>query len=61
MLAANTTYVVNCWTYGQTITAEGYTNNIWIQVRYTDNSVGYSSAIYFQGDNRGNLPVSANC
>ncbi|MGY1499578.1 hypothetical protein ACW4TU_23855 [Streptomyces sp. QTS52] len=61
VLSANVTYVVNCWVYGQTITAEGYTNNIWLQVRYTDNSVGYSSAIYFKGDNRGNLPANANC
>jgi hypothetical protein len=60
-LAAETTYVVNCWVYGETVRAEGYVNNIWLQVRWTDNSVGYSSAIYFKGDARGNLPASANC
>lgn len=60
-LAANTTYVINCWVYGQTVTAEGYTNNVWLQVRWTDWSVGYSSAIYFKGDKYGNLPLSAQC
>ncbi|MBA2810282.1 hypothetical protein E0500_023535 [Streptomyces sp. KM273126] len=60
-LAANTTYVVNCWVYGETVRAEGYVNNIWLQVRWTDGSVGYSSAIYFKGDARGNLPAGASC
>lgn len=60
-LAAETTYVVNCWVYGETVRAEGYVNNIWLQVRWTDGSVGYSSAIYFKGDARGNLPAGASC
>ena len=53
---AGHTYGAYCWTYGQTINASGYTNNIWIA---TD--LGYTTAIFFKGDNRANLPVSAQC
>lgn len=51
-----------CWIYGDTVTAEGYTNNIWLKVQNkASGKWGYSSAIYFKGDTRGNLPVSAKC
>lgn len=45
-----------CWTYGETITDNGYTNNIWVQLLE-----GYVSAVYLKGDERGGLPVSAKC
>lgn len=51
-----------CWTYGDTVTAEGVTHNIWIKVyNYAAEKWGYSSGIYFTGDKRGNLPLSAQC
>lgn len=51
-----------CWAYGDTVTAEGYTNNIWIKAyNKAAQRWGYSSAIYFKGDKRANLPVSAQC
>jgi hypothetical protein len=61
VLRANVTYIANCWVRGQTIRDNGYVNDIWIQIRYTDYSVGYSSAIYFRGDARANLPPTATC
>ncbi|MBO8193015.1 SH3 domain-containing protein [Streptomyces oryzae] len=51
-----------CWIYGDTVTAEGYTNNIWIKAyNKAAKKWGYSSAIYFKGDKRANLPYSAKC
>jgi hypothetical protein len=61
VLDANVAYLANCWTYGQTISDNGYVNDIWIQIRYTDGSVGYSSAVYMKGDERANLPQWASC
>jgi hypothetical protein len=61
VLQANVAYLANCWTYGQTISDNGYVNDIWIQIRYTDGSIGYSSAVYMKGDERANLPQWASC
>ncbi|MFF5547641.1 SH3 domain-containing protein [Streptomyces olivaceoviridis] len=55
-LTAGRTYRAYCWTHGQTITDNGYTNDIWIG--FAD---GYSSAVYFKGDAYANLPASAQC
>ncbi|WP_246112073.1 SH3 domain-containing protein [Streptomyces hawaiiensis] len=55
-LTAGKTYQAYCRTHGQTITDNGYTNDIWIG--FGD---GYSSAVYFKGDRYGNLPSSDQC
>ncbi|MFD9098326.1 SH3 domain-containing protein [Streptomyces collinus] len=55
-LTAGRSYQAYCWTHGQTITDNGYTNDIWIG--FAD---GYSSAVYFKGDAYADLPVSAQC
>ncbi|MFF0746922.1 SH3 domain-containing protein [Streptomyces sp. NPDC004111] len=49
-------YQAYCWTRGETITDNGYTNNIWIA--FAD---GFSSAVYFKGNEYANLPASARC
>ncbi|MCX4459622.1 SH3 domain-containing protein [Streptomyces sp. NBC_01340] len=55
-LTAGQSYTAYCWTHGQTITDHGYTNDIWIG--FAD---GFSSAVYFKGDQYANLPASAQC
>ncbi|MER5410781.1 SH3 domain-containing protein [Streptomyces sp. NPDC002769] len=55
-LTAGRSYQAYCWTHGQTVTDHGYTNDIWIG--FAD---GYSSAVYFKGDQYANLPASAEC
>ncbi|MEV7245999.1 SH3 domain-containing protein [Streptomyces sp. NPDC003236] len=55
-LTAGRSYTAYCWTHGQTVTDNGYTNDIWIG--FAD---GYSSAVYFRGDEYANLPASAQC
>ncbi|MGW2559494.1 SH3 domain-containing protein [Streptomyces sp. NPDC001514] len=46
----------SCWTRGQTITDNGYSNNIWVRL-----AEGYVSAVYLKGDERGGLPTHATC
>lgn len=55
-LTAGRAYQAYCWTRGETITDNGYTNDIWIG--FAD---GFSSAVYFKGDQYANLPASAVC
>ncbi|MFJ9724608.1 SH3 domain-containing protein [Streptomyces sp. NPDC101209] len=55
-LTAGHSYQAYCWTHGQTITDNGYTNDIWIG--FVD---GYASAVYLRGNEYANLPVSAQC
>ncbi|MEU2505452.1 SH3 domain-containing protein [Streptomyces sp. NPDC007863] len=60
-LYAGVSYPVSCWKYGESVTAEGTTNNVWILARNGSGVWGYSSAIYFSGDKYANLPASAKC
>ncbi|MET7980478.1 SH3 domain-containing protein [Streptomyces mirabilis] len=55
-LTAGQSYAAYCWTHGQTVTDHGYTNDIWIG--FAD---GFSSAVYFKGDQYANLPATAQC
>jgi hypothetical protein len=60
-LYANTNYTVSCWKIGESVTAEGTTNNVWIYSKNGSGRWGYSSAIYFSGNKYANLPSSARC
>ncbi|MGW0552220.1 SH3 domain-containing protein [Streptomyces altiplanensis] len=60
-LYADTSYTVSCWRIGESVTAEGTTNNVWIYARNSSGRWGYSSAIYFSGNKYANLPSSARC
>ncbi|MFD5041204.1 hypothetical protein ACFWNI_29565 [Streptomyces sp. NPDC058377] len=55
-LTAGRSYQAYCWAHGQTVTDNGYTNDVWIA--FAD---GYSSAVYFKGDEYAGLPASAEC
>ncbi|MEW2549718.1 SH3 domain-containing protein [Streptomyces sp. NPDC047002] len=46
----------SCWTHGQSITDNGYTNDVWVRL-----AEGYVSAVYLKGDQYGGLPASATC
>jgi uncharacterized protein YraI len=45
-----------CWTRGERITDNGYSNDVWVKLLE-----GYVSAVYLKGDEYGNLPSSARC
>ncbi len=52
---ANETYPANCWKVGQTVTAEGITNDKWVELPLQAGGVGYVSAIYLKGDTTGGV------
>lgn len=58
-VVAGECYPANCWTHGQTITDNGVTNDIWVQLPLRAGGVGYVSAVYLNGDEHGGLPESA--
>ncbi|MGW6392001.1 SH3 domain-containing protein [Streptomyces sp. NPDC055103] len=60
-LYANNYYTVSCWRYGESVTAEGTTNNVWIYSRNDSGRWGYASAIYFSGNKYADLPSTARC
>jgi uncharacterized protein YraI len=45
-----------CWTRGERITDNGYSNDVWVKLLQ-----GYVSAVYLKGDEYGGLPASARC
>lgn len=49
-VAAGESYGANCWTIGETITDNGITNDVWIQLPLNAGGVGYVSAVYLEGD-----------
>ncbi|MFE0349491.1 SH3 domain-containing protein [Streptomyces griseoluteus] len=56
---AGESYPAQCWVAGQTVTAEGITNNRWVRLPLNAGGVGYVSAIYLKGDETGG--VSKQC
>lgn len=55
-VAAGQVRGASCWTHGQTIKDNGYTNDVWVRL-----AEGYVSAVYLKGDQYGGLPASATC
>jgi uncharacterized protein YraI len=55
-VAAGEVRGASCWKHGQTITDNGYTNDVWVRL-----AEGYVSAVYLKGDQYGGLPASATC
>ncbi|MEU6912532.1 SH3 domain-containing protein [Streptomyces olindensis] len=45
-----------CWTRGERITDNGYSNDVWVKLLE-----GYVSAVYLKGNEYGDLPASARC
>ncbi|GAA1356230.1 hypothetical protein [Saccharothrix algeriensis] len=60
-LPAGSTSIAYCWTYGEPITDAGITNDVWLVLSRQDGGRRLASAVYFQGDERANLPYEANC
>ena len=60
-VAAGNSYPASCWTKGDTVTAEGYTRDIWIKLPLKVGGFGYVTAIYLKGDKYANLPASESC
>ncbi|MFI6943296.1 hypothetical protein ACIBI4_28865 [Streptomyces sp. NPDC050418] len=55
-LRKNVSTTAKCWAPGRVVEAEGTKNHIWLRV-----GKGWASAIYFKGNEYGNLPKSAKC
>lgn len=58
---AGNSYPASCWIRGQTVNAEGRTNDIWIMLPLRAGGFGYVSAIYLKGDKYADLPSGASC
>ncbi|MGV9251210.1 peptidoglycan DD-metalloendopeptidase family protein [Streptomyces sp. NPDC003697] len=56
---AGQSYPAQCWVTGQTVTAEGITNNKWVRLPLNAGGAGYVSGIYLKGDETGG--VSKQC
>ncbi|MFF3348969.1 peptidoglycan DD-metalloendopeptidase family protein [Streptomyces sp. NPDC002779] len=52
---AGQSYPAHCWTVGQSVTAEGITNDKWIRLPLNAGGVGYVSGIYLKGDETGGV------
>ncbi len=50
-----------CWRHGETVTAYGITNDIWIVISLEDGGDRNVSAVFLKGDKYANLPLSAKC
>lgn len=60
-VVADECYPANCWTRGETISDNGVTNDVWVQLALNAGGVGYVSAVYLKGDDFGDLPPDAWC
>ncbi|MFV2117360.1 SH3 domain-containing protein, partial [Streptomyces sp. Act-28] len=49
-------YPAHCWVTGQSVTAEGITNDKWVRLPLNAGGVGYVSGIYLKGDETGGVP-----
>ncbi|MGI5376914.1 peptidoglycan DD-metalloendopeptidase family protein [Streptomyces sp. CA-251387] len=56
---AGESYPAQCWVVGQSVTAEGITNDKWVRLPLNAGGVGYVSGIYLKGDETGG--VSTQC
>ncbi|SER71013.1 hypothetical protein SAMN05216188_114103 [Lentzea xinjiangensis] len=61
VIPAGTSTIGICWTRGETVTALGYSNNVWIMVSMNSGGRYLVSAIYFEGNERANLPYENDC
>ncbi|GAA3435988.1 hypothetical protein [Kutzneria kofuensis] len=50
-----------CWRHGETITAYGITNDIWVVVSLEDGMSRNVSAVFLTGDKYANLPADVEC
>ncbi|WP_329274519.1 SH3 domain-containing protein [Streptomyces sp. NBC_01451] len=58
-VVAGETYPADCWVVGQSVTAEGVTNDKWVRLPLNAGGVGYVSGIFLKGNETGG--VSRQC
>ncbi|MFI7357189.1 SH3 domain-containing protein [Streptomyces avidinii] len=52
---AGNSYPASCWVTGESVTAEGVTNDKWVRLPLAAGGVGYVSGIYLKGDATGGV------
>jgi hypothetical protein len=57
----NNSYPAFCWTRGEVVTDQGFTNEVWISLALKSGGIGYVSAIYLDGGDLADLPGDAEC
>ncbi|MFI9380718.1 hypothetical protein [Kutzneria sp. NPDC052558] len=50
-----------CWKHGESVTAYGITNDIWVLISLEDGGRRFASAVFLEGDKYANLPATAEC
>jgi hypothetical protein len=50
-----------CWRRGESVTAYGITNDIWVLISLEDGGRRFASAVFLKGDKYANLPATAEC
>ncbi|MCX3061206.1 SH3 domain-containing protein [Streptomyces beihaiensis] len=49
-------YTAQCWLEGDLVTDLGITNRNWVRLKLNSGGIGYVSAIYLKGNDKGNVP-----
>ncbi|MEV5793882.1 MULTISPECIES: SH3 domain-containing protein [unclassified Streptomyces] len=59
---ANYTVLGLCWQWGESITDNGYTNDVWVSTGKKGTTYSFwVSAVYLKGDKYANMPWLDNC
>lgn len=53
---AGFSYTAECWLEGDLVNDQGISNRNWVRLKLNSGGVGYVSAIYLKGDDKGNVP-----
>ncbi|MFE2373802.1 SH3 domain-containing protein [Streptomyces sp. NPDC059398] len=53
---ANYSYNAACWLEGDLVRDKGISNRNWVRLKLNSGGVGYVSAIYLKGNDKGNVP-----
>ncbi|QUQ68605.1 hypothetical protein [Kutzneria sp. CA-103260] len=51
----------HCWKHGETVTAYGITNDIWVVISLEDGMPRFVSAVFLKGNKYADLPATAEC
>ncbi|MCN9243388.1 SH3 domain-containing protein [Streptomyces sp. RY43-2] len=52
----NQSYTGLCWLEGDLVTDGGISNRNWVRLQLNSGGIGYVSAIYLKGNDKGNVP-----
>ncbi|WP_037868664.1 SH3 domain-containing protein [Streptomyces sp. SPB074] len=53
---ANYSYTGLCWLEGDLVSDHGISNRNWVRLQLNSGGIGYVSAVYLKGDDKGNVP-----